>query len=309
MSTISPRPTRARLNFTIFALAAVGAGWLGVLLDLGAGAELTSSVATSDSSGTLGLAVFILLPVVTALVLYFVSRDGAGPLGLTLRLRRPVRWFGAAVLLYPLATAIALGVGIATGTADLSTAPAAGKPAFLAAFVAILGFQVIKNLFEEFTFRGYGTRTALAMGLPGRLTPHLLVGVVWALWHLPLYLVWTPAADMRLVTSLPWPLFAPLFIAGLTAAAVVYGEMRARTGSIWPGVVLHSVSNAIVTPLLVNEHLTFTGHGDALASPVPTSIVMIVLFTGVGLLLARRRPVHATEAAPAPAPVAARSAV
>ncbi|MBB5867228.1 hypothetical protein F4553_000607 [Allocatelliglobosispora scoriae] len=179
-STTPPRPRRARLNFTIFALAAIGAGWLGVLIDLGSGAELTTGVATSDSGGTAGLAVFIALPALVALVLYIASRDSAGPLGFTLRFRHPVGWFAGAAVLYPLVSAVAVGVGITTGLA----------------------------------------------------------------------------------------------------------------------VLLHSVSNAIVTPLLVNGHLTFTGHGDVLASPVPSSIVTMVLFTVVGVVLVRRRP-------PAQAPIAA----
>jgi membrane protease YdiL (CAAX protease family) len=160
---------------------------------------------------------------------------------------------------------------------------------FLPAFLAVLAVQAIKNPIEEFVFRGYGTRTAMALRLPGAATPHMLVGLVWALWHLPLYLVWTSAADMRLVTSLPMPLFLPLLVAGLTAASLVYGELRVRTGSIWPGVVLHSMTNALVTPLLVDRHLTFTGHADVLFSPVSTSLVVMLLFGAAGVLLVRRR--------------------
>lgn len=300
MSTTHPLPRRARLNFTIFALAAVGAGWLGVALDLGNGADLVGGVATSQSGGTPGLAVFILLPALVALILYLASRDGAGPLGFTLRFPHRARWFAGAAVLYPLITVVAVGAGLAVGVAALSAQPAPGRPAFLTAFLSVLAVQLVKNLFEEFIFRGYGTRTAMAMGLPGRLTPHLLVGAVWALWHLPLYLMWTSAADMRLVTSLPWLLFAPLLVGGLMAASLVYGELRVRTGSIWPGWLLHGLSNAIATPLLVNGHLTFTGHGDVLASPVPSSIVTMALFIVVGLVLARRgRPTPTTVAGPA----------
>jgi membrane protease YdiL (CAAX protease family) len=287
--TTTPRTGRVRLNFVLFALAAVGAGWAGVAVDRAAGVPLANDTAFSGGGGTSGMALFILGPAVVALVLYFLSRDGAGPLGFTLRFAHRTRWFAAATAFYPVVTVVGVGAGIAVGAATLTFAAASGKPALPVAFLTILAIQLVKNTIEEFVFRGYGTRTAMALGLPGAATPHLLVGAVWALWHLPLYLMWTSPADMRLVTSLPVPLYLPLLVAGLMAASLLYGELRVRTGSIWPGVVLHSMSNAIVTPLLVNGHLRFAGHSDLLFSPVPTSVVTMLLFAAAGLLLISRR--------------------
>ena len=80
-----------------------------------------------------------------------------------------------------------------------------------------------------------------------------------------------------------------MFLLGTIAIAVVYGEIRVRTGSIWPVVLMHSVSSAVATPLLVNGHLGFTGHGDALFSPVPSGFLAMVVAVGMGLFLLRRR--------------------
>ena len=289
MTIVTPRPTRARVNFVVFALAALGAGWLGVAVDRASGVDLANGVALSNSGGTTGQALFILGPALVALGLYLFSRDGAGPLGLTLRFPHRIVWFGTAAVLYPAITVVAIGTGLLTGSAALSGSPAPGKPAYLTAFLAIFVIQVVKNVIEEFIFRGYGTRTAMALGLRGSATPHLLVGAVWALWHLPLYLMWTSDADLRLITSLAWPVFLPLLVVGVVATSLVYGELRLQTGSIWPGVLLHTMCNAVATPLLANGHLTFSGHGDVLASPVPSAIVTMLLFGAVGLLLLRRR--------------------
>lgn len=287
--TQTANPTRARRNFAIFSVGVIGAGWLGLAVDRAGGIDTTNGVALSNDSGTTGLAIFIAGPVLLALALYFLSRDGAGPLGL--RINVPARWWLGALALYPTIVVIVVGLGLVVGAATLTGTAAPGKPALLTAIVTVFAVQVVKNLLEEFAFRGYGTRTAVALGLPGAYTPHVLVGIVWALWHLPLYLVWTSAEDLRLITSLSWPLFLPLLVLGLIAASIVYGELRVRTGSIWPGVLLHSVSNAIATPLLVNGHLGFAGAGDVFFSPVPSSLLTLVLFGLVGVFLVRRSTV------------------
>lgn len=289
--------TRTRVNFALFALAAASAGWLGVALDRASGVDLANGVALSRNSGTTGQALFILGPAIVALALHRLSRDGAGPLGFTLRFADRGRWFAASTLLYPAMVAVAVVPGLLVGAASLTATPAPGKPAYAAAFVAILGVQVVKNVVEEFIFRGYGTRTALALGV-GRLQAHVLAGLVWALWHLPLFIVWTSDADRRLVTSLPWLVALPVFLVAVVAMSLLYGELRAQTGSIWPGVVLHSMANAVATPLLANGHLSFTRRGDVLFSPAPTGLITLALFAVAGLVLLRRRPGALDESAP-----------
>lgn len=282
---------RARLNFILFALAVVGTGWLGVAVDRATGVETATGTATSSGSGTTGMLFFLLGPLVAVLLLR-LSKDGGGPLGLAPR--AGLGWYALAAVFYPLVTAIAIGLGVATGYVTVTD-----ETGLFAAAAAVFAVQLVKNPIEEFVFRGYGTRTALAMGLRGRLVPHLLAGAVWGLWHVPLYLVWTSAADMALVTTVPMALFLPLMMAGTMAASVLYGEVRARTGSIWPGVLMHSVCNAIATPLMVGGYLTFEGHSDVLFSPVAGSVVLIVLTAAAGVALVyARKP--ATVRPPAP---------
>lgn len=117
----------------------------------------------------------------------------------------------------------------------------------------------------------------------------MLVGLVWGLWHIPLYLIWTPASDRHMVTTLGWLWFLPMFFVGVLLLAIVLGEMRVRTGSIWPGVVLHTVGGAIAIALLANGNLTFSGHADALVGIQPSSVAFMLTFGAVALLLLRDR--------------------
>ena len=281
--------TRARVALALFAVGCLGAGWLGVALDRAQGVDLTAGVAFSRSSGTSGQGVFLVLPALVAITLFLAIRDGAGPLGFTIRFPDRGRWLLGSVVLFPVVAALTVGAGVALGAVTWSTSPSAGKPSLIAAFLVVTAIQVPKNLLEEFAFRGYGTRTAMAAGLPGRATPHLVVGLIWALWHLPLYLVWTSPSDLRMITSATGPAFLALLVVGVVATALVYGELRVRTGSLWPPVVLHTMANAVATPLLVNGHLHFRGHADILFAPAPTAVVTMLLFGLAGMVLIRSR--------------------
>jgi len=95
-----------------------------------------------------------------------------------------------------------------------------------------------------------------------------------------------PASPLRSSASVSTA--AACSFAGVLASAVVFGELRLRTGSIWPGVVLHTVGGALVSPLILDGHLTFSGHGDAFFSPAPNSLASILLLGLVGLVLLRR---------------------
>ncbi|MBB5130848.1 membrane protease YdiL (CAAX protease family) [Thermocatellispora tengchongensis] len=259
---------RARINFAVWAVIAAGAGW--PLMTFG------------DASSAQGL--WILLPALTALALHYLHRDGAGPLGLTLRIAHPVRWFAFATVLYPAAAVVTTAAAVLTTAASFSAAPAPGEPPLLAAIATAIPALLLKNLLEEFIFRGYGTRTALALGVP-RLAAHALVGLVWMLWHIPLYLAWTPEADLRASTTLPWP----WLLVGIVPLAALFGELRIRTGSIWPGIVLHTISNAVSAPLLFNGHLHYTGHSDALLGITPASAACMLIFGAAAYALSPRK--------------------
>ncbi|MEV8635804.1 CPBP family intramembrane glutamic endopeptidase [Streptosporangium sp. NPDC051023] len=275
---------RARINFAVFSAVTIGGGWLFAALDRATGQITGAGSVTSTSGGTNGQGLWLVVPALTALALHFLSRDGAGPLGLTLRFADRTRWFAFVMVLSPIAIAVSVAGATATGAATFSLTPRAGEPALLTAFATTLGFLLVKNLLEEFIFRGYGTRTAMALGLRG-VAPHVLIGLVWGLWHVPLYTVWMSQADFRQTTTLPWAWYLPTLLVGTVALAVLYGEIRMWTGSIWPGVVLHTVDNALITPLLLNGHLSFEGRGDTLFGLAPNSVISVLLFGGTGLVL------------------------
>jgi uncharacterized protein len=94
----------------------------------------------------------------------------------------------------------------------------------------------------------------------GRTRALVLVGLIWAAWHMPLIFL-TPlyhSAGNRLIVL-------PLFVGTIVAASFVFGYLRILTGSVWPASLAHSVHNAAwgtlgaltatSSPVVVNEYL------------------------------------------------------
>ena len=89
---------------------------------------------------------------------------------------------------------------------------------------------------------------AEGIGMRGYLQPHhmslgrrralLVVGLVWATWHMPLILL-TPVFPVgnKLISL-------PLFYATVVVASFFYGYLRIYTGSTWPASIAHAVHNA-----------------------------------------------------------------
>jgi membrane protease YdiL (CAAX protease family) len=131
---------------------------------------------------------------------------------------------------------------------------------------------------EEFGWRGYAL-SALTARLGWRAAS-LIIGVVWAAWHLPLFfMAGTAQAQMPIA----------LFMINITASSVGFSWLFARSGrSVWPVIVGHTSLNlwagllilplgagsqayALVTALVVLIALALLVRGDGLKARAPCS--------------------------------------
>jgi membrane protease YdiL (CAAX protease family) len=193
----------------------------------------------------LGFLVWATAPILSALVIKLLLRDKVS-LGFKPAFKGNGRWYALSVLVYPVTIAVVLALGLLLGA---STSSNFTVPAFLAAMIPLAVTFFIFALFEEVGWRGY--LAPRVYGLNDGLLGHVLVGIVWASWHLP-YLreLWAHTSE-GLVTLLP------RFVLGTIAFAVVYGEIRIRTGSVWPAVLMHWIGNTLANTLLTG----FAGAG------------------------------------------------
>jgi CAAX protease family protein len=86
---------------------------------------------------------------------------------------------------------------------------------------------------EEIGWRGYALpRLAARFGLG---SASVLLGLVWAIWHLPLFLV--PEADT-------WGQSFPLYLLQVTALSVAIAWLFANTrSSLFPVMLMHAAVN------------------------------------------------------------------
>jgi membrane protease YdiL (CAAX protease family) len=201
-------------------------------------------------------------PTVAALIMLLVvtrdgySKEGWKSLGLH-RLGLNVWWiaFGATLLI-----TVAASVGVWATPLASFVVPEGGVIDPLVQFLIYVGiFTVWFALGEEIGMRGYLQPRLMASG---RTRAFLLVGLVWATWHMPLAFL-APAIDFRTGNLL---FFFPLFYGTIVAASFFFGYLRIYTGSTWPASIAHSVHNAAwsilgaftlitASPVLVNVYL------------------------------------------------------
>ena len=232
-----------------------------LVLCLAVGAAL--SINALGLSGIAMAGVWSITPVVATLIMLLVvtregySKEGWKSLGLH-RLGLSVWWiaFGVSLLVSVVAAAIVWTTPLASfvvpeGGILMSVLNAAIK-LLLQVCVVALPFM----LSEEIGMRGYLQPRLMSLGRRGAL---LVVGLLWATWHMPLILL-TPIFPVgnKLISL-------PLFYGAVVAGSFFYGYLRIYTGSVWPSTIAHGVHNhawgilgvftATSSPVIVNKYL------------------------------------------------------
>ena len=138
-------------------------------------------------------------------------------------------------LIFPVVIGLlAYGIAWTTGLVGFGMPPLGG---WVAAIAALLVLNLVLVSGEEIGWRGYMLTRLIDAGVP---RPVLTSGVIWGLWHVPLFL-WG-----GFVQGVP-PLLATALLMVLTPSlGYVLARMRLETGSVWPAIALHVAWNATI---------------------------------------------------------------
>jgi uncharacterized protein len=173
-------------------------------------------------------------PFLAALVVLAITQGKSGIVGL---LRQMVRWrvglkWYAAALLLPIVVALsaaAINVFLLGAQATSSAAELGGLPSLISTFFILLLIPGIGGTWEEPGFRGYAL-PRLQIGRSALLAA-LTLGVLWAFWHLPLFITrvdhWNESVQI---------------IAWTVVFAWLYNNTR---GSVLLAMLMHTMSNTI----------------------------------------------------------------
>jgi membrane protease YdiL (CAAX protease family) len=267
---------RTLRNLIVFSLCTLAAGWLGAWLN---------QALDLPPAQNLGMLVFLVTPLLVSLLLRLSGGDGWKDLGLRPNFRGNGGWYALGLLAYPVLVALTLGIGALAGAVSF---PRADWDVFLQLVGVSLVGNFFKNLFEEFAWRGYLAPRLDALGVP-RLANHLITGAVWACWHIPYWLFLLDQATIASFTSLGLTTLVVLSIIAILPSAILYGELRLRTGSTWPAMLLHTVGNALTLVLLVDGFVSMKAALEAIFTPGVGGLFGTLLFTLVGVWAYTRR--------------------
>jgi membrane protease YdiL (CAAX protease family) len=266
---------RTKRNLVIFTVLVLGLAALAGVVE-----PFTVPPGAEPDTPGLGRLLWLVAPLAIMLLLRIFGGDGWDDFGLRPSFRGNGFWWLVSVLVYPVVITISVLIGALLGGLELDVNMFS---AFAAALLPGLISAMIKNVFEEFAWRGYLAPKVYSLNMNIWLS-HAIVGAIWGAWHLPFVLVLWP----YLTPAMLWT-FVPLLLVGTFSQSVVYGEIRLATASVWPGWVMHTVGNAFGNTLLLSSFVQFGPGRELWFSPGAEGVISIILMLVVGYWLHQRR--------------------
>jgi len=178
------------------------------------------------ASPTPGAFIFLFSPALAALITAFFTNGMVGVkevLGRYLLWKFHIKWYFLALLLIPAIFLVTAVIMFRTNFESLWT----GSPWYF--LIVSFGWLMFINSGEEIGWRGFAL-SRLQSVIKNPLVAGVILGIIWGLWHLPMYL--NPEQS-----SFPLILFL-LFIIGIS---IIYSVLFNNTrGSLFMAVVLHA---------------------------------------------------------------------
>lgn len=260
---------RDKITLVIFVMVTMTAGVFGYLLD---------QILTEQPEGnSLGMGLWLVLPFFTGILLRIINKD-LKQIGVRLNLKNNLKWYAAAVLVFPCimlisVTAAKIGGGLIVKERALG--------ALLVLILTTFLRNCIKNIFEEFAWRGYLVPCLEKTRMSDWLL-YFISGLIWGMWHITYYMFFLPD---EYFTEISRPMMAAVGIVLMILWSPLFVELRRLTNSVWPCVILHSMEDAVPTLLFVTSDIYrlkegFSAMLDPIYGIVPTALIFLA---GLGL--------------------------
>lgn len=258
-----------KVGLAIFIIVTLLAGVMGYCID--------NIVVGQEKGNSLGIAVWIAAPLLTGIIIRVVNKDWIG-FAIKPRIKHNLLGYLIAFLTFPILTMIAIMLGMICGVTTLGKI---NVEAVLSLFMSGFIGAFIKNIFEEFAWRGnlvpFLERTKLGdMGL------YACTGLIWGVWHVPYYMFFLPDSAFVSKERVMTTIIGVILVVAMTPLFV---ELYHITKSVWPCVILHAVPNVMHNILFINpDMIHVTDEGDFFFNPISGVVMIILMFVaGIGL--------------------------
>lgn len=267
---------RSQRNIAIFIFAVLTCGWIGVWID--------TLIPNQPTTSTIGAGIWLVTPLLVTFLLRGFAGDKWYDTGLKPNFRGNGKWYIIPLLIFPLVTAITLFIGKLLGWIDMSNF---SIMSFIPIFAVMLLPEFIKNFFEESVWRGYLTSKVESL-VRNEWWVYLIVGLVWGLWHLPYYLVFLEESYLSIFFPYGKYILSITSIFVILAWTVIFVELFLITRSIWSVVLLHTVEDSLINPIISEGFISITEGKELLVSPI-VGLIPTTLYLLIGLYLRRQR--------------------
>ncbi len=273
---------RIKRNIIIFTILSAMSGWLGYLIDKMMNNANYENVGTLAGEEPLGMLIWLISPLIITIILRIFAKDGWKNSGFAFHFRENKKFYLLGFLVYPIVTIIVLLLGKMTGGikfADMNI----GISAYVGILLAQIAIQFVKNLFEEFVWRGYLTNQLLKLNFSD-IKLYLIIGFVWWIWHLPYIMIFLSESEIQNALPVGRVAFFLIGMVVVTVWTIMYTEIFRITKSVWPLVIAHTMEDAVINPLLLYGIVTVE-KSQAFFFSLSVGIIPTILYLIVGLYI------------------------
>lgn len=256
---------KIKKSIILFSLISISCGWLGALLN---------TILTKQPEGySLGMLLWLVLPLLTAVLIRVFMKDNSNSLGFKPNFKGNLKWYLVSFLIFPSITLFVVTIGYISNWTDFSKFH---FTEFAAAFLGMFVANFIKNIFEEFSWRGFLTERLIMLKCSDEKI-YSIVAIVWSLWHVPYYLFFLSADSIG--ESRITALFG--IIVTIVCWIIMFTELYRLTRSSWTCVILHTVINSI--PIIYN-YVSIKGGKDIFINN-ETGIISLAICIFIGIIM------------------------
>ncbi|BBM52777.1 hypothetical protein JMUB3935_1757 [Leptotrichia trevisanii] len=273
---------RVKRNIIIFTIFSTACGWIGYLVDKLSGQAHYENVGTMAGEEPFGMLIWLVSPLICTILLRTFGGDEWKNSGVSINFKNNKKFYLIGFLIYPTVTLIVILLGLITKGVKFSNVNI-GIAAYIGILSAQIATQFIKNIFEESVWRGYLTNQLLKLKLSD-LKLYLLIGFIWWIWHLPYIMIFLSESEIQNTLPVGRLTFFLIGTIVVTCWTVMYTEIFRVTESMWPLVIMHTMEDAVINPLLLLG-IVSVEKNQAFLFSLSVGIIPTILYLIVGLAI------------------------